>query len=207
MNVEEFIICDLNNKNRKPKSDKLNSLSAKFSEIMAIDEFQLVQEPIENYYDVTELELKLRKFINEEGMKIMVSDDEASEAFISAPSGYVEIILPRSDLYETSEFRICTLAHELGHYMDYKHNFNFDSNAYAKQSESDEDNIITETIAWAYAEDILKVLGYKKWNFFDEIAIWSLTSYTGNVYHAYKNIKNLSYFKAKRHTTQKEYSL
>lgn len=174
--VEHFIVNDLTGK-KLPRRKNIHSFESKFSEALAVDNMQLKYVAPSKFYNMTPIEEKLRKYIKGEGIKLMVSKVMDSELFVTCHSGYVAIILQEQDIYETSNFRICSIAHELGHYFDFKHNFDFDSDTFAMYSEEFVDLLETETIAWAYAKDILTVLGYKNWDYFNQIALESLTSY------------------------------
>lgn len=194
--VEEFIIGDILNTNRKPKDRRLNSFEAQFSEALAIDDLNMHYVAPSKFENMTDIERKLRSYIKSEGMKIMVTDAGGSEMFVNAPSGYCAIILTEEDVKQDANYRICSIAHELGHYFDYKHNFNFNSDEYNKFEEDVSETIKTEVVAWAYAKDILTVLGYDNFEYFNTIAVWALSSYTFNdIVLAQRCINDLDKFK------------
>lgn len=177
MNVQNFIVNDITNKNKKPKDARIKSFRAQFSEAMAIDDLKLRYVAPNKFNNMTDIERKLREYVKGEGMKIMVSDEGGSEMFVNTATGYCVIVLMENDIHQSADYRICSLAHEIGHYMDYKHNFDYNSDLFEEFSEESEE-IITETVAWAYAKDMLKVLGYENWEYFEKIAVNSLASYT-----------------------------
>lgn len=178
VNIEKFVANDITNNNRKPKDTRLNSFRVRFTEAMAIDDMNLRYVAPSKFDNMTEIEEKLRKYIKDEGMKLMVSNYGGSEMFVNTASGYSVIVLTTEDVHQTADYRICSLAHEIGHYMDYKHNFDYNSDLFEKFSEEVSDEIISELVAWAYAKDMLLVLGYNNWEYFNELAVYSLASYT-----------------------------
>lgn len=177
MNVERFIVNDITNNNRKPKDERLNSFQVRFAEALAIDDMKLRYVAPSKFKNMTDIERKLREYVKSEGMKIMVSDFGDSEMFVNSPNGYCVIVLMENDVHQSADYRICSLAHEIGHYIDYKHNFDYNSDLFDEFSQ-DSEEIITETVAWAYAKDMLKVLGYDNWEYFEKIAVTSLATYT-----------------------------
>lgn len=197
--LEDFIVCEFTGKKQKRKDDRLNSFEANFSEALAIDNYQLRYVAPSKFNDMTDIERTLRKYIKSEGMKIYVSGNEESEMFVNASCGYCAIFLVNKDIHETSDFRICALTHELGHYLDYKYNFNYDSDAFNKFNETPHDSLETETVAWAYAKDILEVLGYTNWDYFYDTAITALSTYALGLSHIAKRyLINMQQFKESR---------
>ena len=179
MNLSSFIANDFMGV-KKPKNKKAKSFEAKFSEALAVDSMRMRYVAPSKFENMTHIEKRLRKYIKGEGIKIMVSSIVESEMFVTSGSGFASIILCDDDIYESADFRICSLAHELGHYLDYKHNFDYDSEEFSKYSVDEVDNIETETIAWEYAKEVLYILGYTNWDYFKKIALKSLTTYTYN---------------------------
>lgn len=198
MNVENFILNDITNKNCKPRDKRVGTFEVKFAEALAVDDLKLRYVAPSKFKDMTDIEMEMRKYIKREGMKLMISDCGDSEMFVNTASGYSVIVLMEKDVHQNADDRICSLAHEIGHYIDYKHNFDFNSDLFEEFS-TDSEEIITETVAWAYAKDMLKVLGYKNWEYFELIAIESLATYVyGHVSIAKELIEKFDKVKERR---------
>lgn len=202
-NVEDFIICDFTNTNRKPKDAKLDSFEANFTEAMAIDDLGLKVVAPSNFKGMLPEEKALRNYMKGEGLKLFVSDTCDSEMFVNAPSGFSAVILLNKDVAEENPHtRLISLAHEVGHYLDYKHNFDYDSDAFGDESLTVKREIVTEAIAWAYAKDLLEVLGYTNWECFYDVALDAFTTYTLDEALADYLLHNTKAVKSKREMTR-----
>lgn len=202
--VEDFIICDFtSNANRKPKDTKRSSFEANFTEAMAIDDLGLKVVAPSSFKGMLPEEKALRKYMKDEGLKLFVSETCDSEMFVNAPSGFSAVVLLDKDVTaEDADVRLVTIAHEVGHYLDYKHNFDYDSDAFGSESIHPNDEIVTEAVAWAYAKDLLEVLGYTNWDCFFEVALDALSTYTYDEALADQLLKNMPRVKYKREMTR-----
>ena len=202
--VEDFIVNEFTGKKQKQKDDRLNSFEAKFAEALAVDNYQLRYVAPSKFKGVNNIEKVLRKYIKSEGMKIYVSGNEESEMFVNASCGYCAIFLVNKDINESSDFRICAIAHELGHYLDYKYNFNYDSDAFNSYNNTTERSLEAETVAWAYAKDILEILQYDNWDYFYDTALTALSTYSlGIISIARRYLTNMQMFKDNRRNLYK----
>ena len=75
---------------------------------------------------------------------------------------------------------IAVIAHELGHYLDFKH--------YEKPDKAF--IVELEMVAWALAEDILKAVGYNAWKDFEDVKKFGLMSYVDENIHKYNFYMN-----------------
>lgn len=158
---------------------------------LIIDELQAVELQYESIIK-DEKELKMVKFLEKLGYEILTSELEYSTCVCNNIS-YKALCIEKYLLTdEKSLERAYSIAHEIGHVIDCKNNFENEvefQDYYEKHMNS------METVAWAYATKLLKILGYDvKTDEYIELMIECLTSYFGNaeqVIYALKNINKI----------------
>lgn len=123
---------------------------------------------LQNYnpQNVCEIEQKLYDYLEGEKVIVGVSLRVPCEAFITSYKGCTAIVMPTDAEYRKDQVdRLVALAHEIGHYIDFKFNHDFGCESY--DSKDDHARILSkEVIAWTYAYDILEALGFDKWDEF-----------------------------------------
>lgn len=88
------------------------------------------------------------------------------EVIVTGYEGFVAIIIPERSMIEVDRVeRTCALAHETGHYLDYKFNYDCDPHRFdAGNNESHKRH--KEIVAWKYAYEMLRELGFNEWGRF-----------------------------------------
>lgn len=139
--------------------------------------FQAVEVSKEEIEGLSEVEEKLYKFMEKEKMVLLKSNFIGTEAFFSTENNFLGIVA-RNKVFdeEFSEYREVAFAHELGHYLDFKWNFEFNSNKFIEERNKNTE-ILSEITAWVYAKDILEETGFNDWDYFDDVKFTSLLTY------------------------------
>lgn len=116
--------------------------------------------------NVCSIEQKLYDFMEEEKIDYGISGKAPCELFVTGFNGYTIVIFaPDAEYRENQIGRLCALAHELGHYFDFKYNYDFNSFEFDSKRVT-KIMIPKEVRAWKYAYDILRALGFEKWDEF-----------------------------------------
>ena len=132
-----------------------------------------------NPKEVDCVEYKLYEFMNREDIDCFISSRVPCETFCVTQDNYHCVMFSVDGLDKGNTYRTMALAHELGHYLDFKHNFKF-SRIDFECANSGDGLLEAETIAWAYAKDILASAGFTGWDSFAELVFESLATYTGS---------------------------
>lgn len=161
----------------------------------------------EEFLNKSEIEEKLYDFIEQEGINLLSSDRTRCEMFFSTNHGYSGIVFKRKTLQsEDSTSRLIALSHELGHYLDFKWNFQFNSHDFVKASKEGKE-LFSEITAWVYAEEILESLGFKEWMEFEETKFSSLMTYAcydADGLEEYLNLENFIVFRRENNVLEKD---
>lgn len=127
-------------------------------------------------------ELELHRFLKGEGIDFGISDQIPCAMFSVTNSGYALIAMDEESFSNGSVYRTMAIAHELGHYMDLKHNHDLDNKKFSKNADGHSNLLACETTAWKYAVDILKEMGFAYGFELEALIYDSLYTYTGNHY-------------------------
>lgn len=115
---------------------------------------------------VSEIEQKLYEYLKAERVMVGKSIKMHCEAFIASENGYLTIIFPIGAEDEEYQLeRLIALAHEIGHYLDFKFNYEFNINLFDTRNDRSR-KLKKELLAWTYAYDILNALGFSYWDDF-----------------------------------------
>ena len=162
----------------------------RFDSARIYDSYNLSKLNIESLHNVSDIEQKIYHYLKNEGVELYVCPSDDSEAFVCTKQGYKAIFLCPKDIEDKNETRIISLAHEVGHYLDLKFNFNFDASQFTIASMNGKELIKTETIAWENARTILKEMGFNNWDSFEKELFVSLTTYTESLRDTLNNVTN-----------------
>lgn len=133
-----------------------------------------------NYAEIMKIdavEEQIYQFLENQNVDVLVSANVSCEAFCIAGNSYSCVFQTPKGIASGGLYRTTSIAHELGHYLDFKHNFNL-SHAEFGEANKDYHLLEAETIAWKYAMDILTVAGFEEWDYFDDLLLESLETYT-----------------------------
>lgn len=125
---------------------------------------------------VSEIEQKLYDYLKAEFIMVGKSKKLKCEGFVSSSDGFSAIVFPIDAEDEEYQLeRLIALSHEIGHYLDFK--FNYDFNVLLFDSNNNRDKKLKkELLAWNYAYDILSALGFNQWiEFIDKMKISLMT--------------------------------
>ena len=127
-------------------------------------------------------ELELHRFLKGEGIDFGVSTEIPCAMFSITNSGYAVIAMDEESFSRGSVYRTMAISHELGHYMDLKHNHDLDNKKFSKNADGHSNLLACETTAWKYAVDILKEMGFAYSLELEALIYDSLYTYAGNHY-------------------------
>ena len=133
---------------------------------------------VTDFLDISRIEWYLYEFMNREDIDYFLSYRVSCETFCVSENNYHCIMFTEEGICKDSLYRTMALAHELGHYIDFKHNFGYNRFEF-DLANSGEGLLEAEAIAWKYARDILEVLGFDEWEQFAKLTFESLMTYAG----------------------------
>lgn len=116
---------------------------------------------------VCEIERKLYDYLEAEKVPVRVVGAFHCESFMYSNKGFLMVTVPADAEYREDQLeRLVCVAHEIGHYLDYKFNYDFKYYDFkVNGKEEDKQKIIhKEVMAWTYACDILEALGFDNWD-------------------------------------------
>lgn len=194
MNRNNFHVEDISSGGGVIVNDIEDSFEYEMEKEAVLEWLDAYEVSKEEFIGKDDIEEKLFDFIEKENIKLLISDKSRCEAFFSTGHGYSGIVL-KSKMFEVEDntMRLVTLAHELGHYMDFKWNFQFDSHSFVKASKEGKE-LFSEITAWVYAEEMLQYLGFDKWMEFDDIKFGSLLTYACYDIEGLEEYLGLEYF-------------
>jgi len=115
---------------------------------------------------LSNFEKKILEYLKAEKVKVGTSVKFPCEVISVGYNGFVAILIPEEALFEEDRLtRICALAHETGHYLDFKFNYDFSADHF-DSSDDEEKKREKEVTAWKFAYHILKELGFDEWDRF-----------------------------------------
>ena len=145
---------------------------------------------VDDLENVSEIEKKLYDYLNTQDITLMVTYSSSCGTCICQGLSYKTIIYSPVLLDEKHSLeRVVSLAHEIGHYMDCKHNYN--NNPIDFDAMYDKKINLMELVAWKYARDILNVLGFKEWDYFYTLLNSCLYTYVRNESQLYYSVDNM----------------
>ena len=149
-----------------------------FSGLKLVDR-ELIIDKVSPIEELTEAEKKAFEFLEKNEVDILIGKLASCPMFLNCGNGYHAVMIDRdSAKADNKAFREAALFHEIGHYLDYKYNFkgDFDLFHFDKQ----ETDVPCEIAAWEYGEVLARECGFDNWEYFDELKIEALLSYTYN---------------------------
>lgn len=123
---------------------------------------------MENYKPehISDLEKKMIDYLKAEKVLVGMSGQFPCEVAVFGYEGCIAVVVPTEALHDEDRTeRICALAHELGHYLNFKFDYDFDILKF-ESYKHEEKKKEKEVIAWKYAYVILKALGFTDWERF-----------------------------------------
>lgn len=160
--------------------DPLNLADEKlFDSICLAEMYGLEKAGLQTLKNPTEIEARMIRFMENEGIDLYITGDNSSEMFVCTPYGYKAVYLCPRDVEDENKDRVLAIAHELGHYLNLKYFYNFDVYEFQLAARTEEGLIREEVIAWKNAKTILEALGYDDWVFYVNEAVRALNTYVG----------------------------
>lgn len=197
-NVLQQIADDVLNGGGK-KVDPLNkSFGAKFDSAVLYDRYNLKPVKPDELEKLDTIECKLIEYIQNEGIEFMLIPDDRSEVFVCTKKGYKAIYICPKDYKNSANDRLLAIAHEIGHYLDLKHNYNFNVDKFSETAYTHDELIKAEVIAWANAKVILEALGYNDWTAYVNETIRALNTYIGETNKTIDHMKKTGEYLASR---------
>ena len=177
--TDNIVVRDLMNlKNKKKYDKKTRSYEAYIDKMLLSDTYGFKRYKESDFRDMLNEEKILRQYLESENVDLVVGEKLYSEAFVSTPSHYMAVCLIQPSLDDDPIFRTIALSHEIGHFWDYKYNFDYDCLWFSSELESDEKELKSEVVAWGYAKQALELLGFEYMGEFEEQALEALKTYT-----------------------------
>lgn len=127
---------------------------------IVFDHYDGVPLELEDLEDPMDVEFKLFDFLKKEGIDLIATPQHISPCFINGKHGYNAVVLPYEDVWGNAKERFIKVAHETGHMLDMKYNFNYDFDKFGESDGNQMKTMVAEMSAWHYGEMVMEELGF-----------------------------------------------